>query len=98
VSGYSWTEVLAGGRTAEQTAAAVVADPAWGFDANPLAAIGHASGSAANAYTGAVGGLRDNAQARYWTLVGLLLVDAAGSEHVQVGATLGELADAYGLR
>jgi hypothetical protein len=91
VRGHGWTQVLASGATPEETAAEVAAEP--GFRANPPGSIAHFSTAAAQAFRN---GHID--QARYYTAVVLLLVAAADSPAVRVGASVGELADRFGLR
>jgi hypothetical protein len=75
----------------EAKAAAIVADSAWHFADNPVKAVSHASTRAAQAQVdGRVG------DARFWTRVGLLLVDAATNPNVKAGAVLTDLAARYG--
>jgi hypothetical protein len=90
VTGWSWTDVLASGDSAWDTAARIAADPA--FPGNPPRFIGPVSVAAAEAWTR---GRRK--QSRYFTVVGLLLVEAAGSPHISVGASLGDLRDSHGI-
>lgn len=65
--------------TAAEQAAAMIADPKWGFVANPSRAISHASVRAAQA-------VREGrtSDARFWTSVGLSLNEAADREPGQV--------------
>lgn len=76
--------------TAEETAAGIMADPAWSFAANPTAAISHATGRAANARIGSGAQFRHLSEpqrvaaSRLWTAVALLLCEAASVEPGQV--------------
>jgi hypothetical protein len=92
VSGYDWTGVVASGRTAAETAAAMAADPAIMFGSDPNSALGYVVTSGAWAHN--AGG--QSAQAAYWTHVACYLVAAADNPNVARGAVLEGLVERYG--
>jgi hypothetical protein len=80
------------GVTATEAAAYMAVAPEWDFAANPVNAIGHASGSAAHAY-----GIENHDAARLWTEIGLRLVAIAANPYVVAGGVLTDLAARYGV-
>lgn len=66
--------------------------PEWGFADDPIRAVRAASG---NALQSAIRGR--HAAAKFWTEVGVALVAAADNPYIRVGASLGALAEKYGV-
>lgn len=83
------------GATALQVAAAMVADPQWGFATDPNRAFTHALTNAEEAHRIREGWVRDRAAARLWTHVAVLLVAAAEDPYLATGQ-LPELVAVYG--
>lgn len=77
--------------TPEEQAVAMVADPAWTWSDGPTRAVVHATVSAATAFEN---GHMD--QARFWTHTACVLIKTADSPHVQRGAVLKGLVEAFG--
>ncbi len=77
--------------TPQEQADAMVADPAWDFEANPVNAVTHSSVRASEAF-------KDERliNARFWTTTALLLVEASDGK-VAIGQSLKELTDTLGV-
>jgi PKD repeat protein len=78
------------GKTPEQVAAYLIAAPEWHFTDSPWKAVGHATTSAMTAAT-----RYNHDHARFWTRVAVILVPAANSEHVYLGAGMADLREKY---